>query len=200
MQAFGHGYVAQWRTEYFANRWLTGPYISTHDTVIDFNWGAAAPIAGVPADTFSVRWQRSLVLAAGNYRFSLKVDDGARLWVDNTLLMDYWADPQSIAPTADISLLAGDHSLRLEYYDATGVAQVHLSWTQLGTPTPTRTATPTHTQTPTATTPPSRTSTPTATATPASTETISPTPTPTATSTAAPPAARRLFLPVIVWD
>jgi hypothetical protein len=39
-----------------------------------------------------VRSTRTLHLAAGNYRFSIRVDDGGCLWVNGHLQTDAWKD------------------------------------------------------------------------------------------------------------
>ena len=52
-QSFGNG----WTGQYFSNNSLSGsPTLAIIDTTINFNWGANAPNASIPADNFSVRW------------------------------------------------------------------------------------------------------------------------------------------------
>lgn len=132
-----------WRGEYFNNVSLSGtPVYIADDAQLDFNWGLGAPVPGMNADNFSVRWTRVLDFSAGRYRFYVRVDDGARLYVDNTTLIDQWHDSAPITYTADISLAAGNHTIRLDYYERTGGAQVKLWWEQIVEPTPTATHTP----------------------------------------------------------
>jgi hypothetical protein len=122
------GSYPQWKGEYFANRKLNGsPAAIRNDANIDFNWGNAAPAAGVPADGFSVRWTRSMQFTAGSYRFVVDVDDGARLWVDNTLVIDQWHDGIG-SYAGNIYLSEGKHSVRLEMYENTGTAKARLRW------------------------------------------------------------------------
>jgi hypothetical protein len=45
-----------------------------------------------PTATFSARWQRYVWFEAGNYRLTVTVDEGVRLWVDDRLLIDQWQD------------------------------------------------------------------------------------------------------------
>ena len=55
--------ITQWRGEYFAGADLAGtPVLVRNDPAIGFDWGAAAPAAGLPADNFSARWTRNLDL------------------------------------------------------------------------------------------------------------------------------------------
>ncbi len=121
-----------WHGEYFANRDLTGaPAALRDDPALDFHWGQGAPLAGLPADGFSVRWTRSLAFEDGLYRFTLTVDDGARLYVDGTLLIDQWRDGAVRSLTVDRGLLVGQHTLRVEYYENGGDAQLQLRWERL---------------------------------------------------------------------
>lgn len=118
----------EWKGEYFANPNLQGnPVVVRNDTKIDFNWGAGAPAAGLPADNFAVRWTRQLHFSAGRYRFTVEVDDGARLWVDGTLVIDQWHDAIG-SYSGDISLAEGAHRVRMEMYERTGGAMARLSW------------------------------------------------------------------------
>jgi len=122
------GSYPDWKGEYFSNRKLNGsPAVVRNDKKIDFNWGNGAPAAGLPADNFSVRWTRKLHFTAGTYRFTVKVDDGARLWVDGQLIVDQWHDGIGTY-TGDLYLAEGQHTVRMEMYERTGGAQAHLSW------------------------------------------------------------------------
>jgi hypothetical protein len=117
-----------WKGEYFANGKLSGnPTLVRNDANIDFNWGTGAPAAGLPADNFSVRWTRKVHFDAGDYRFTVEVDDGARLWVDGQLLIDQWHDGIG-QYDRDLYLTEGQHDIRLEMYEHTGGAMVRLRW------------------------------------------------------------------------
>jgi hypothetical protein len=118
----------QWKGEYFANRRLAGePAVVRNDANIDFNWGAGAPAAGLPADDFGVRWTRKLHYSAGDYRFTVEVDDGARLWVDGILVIDQWHDGIG-SYSGDIYLAEGQHRVQMEMYEHTGGAMARLRW------------------------------------------------------------------------
>ena len=126
-----------WRGEYFNNQYLSGaPVYVSQNPLINFYWGEGSAAPGIPTDYFSVRWTRSVYFSGGTYRFQTQTDDGVRLWVDNTMLIDQWHDMYNGVYTADASLSAGDHFLRMEYYEATGTAQANLSWTSLGSTAP----------------------------------------------------------------
>jgi hypothetical protein len=117
-----------WRGEYYSNPWLGGsPAVVRDDQTIDFYWGYGSPAAGIPSDGFSVRWMRTMTFEPGLYRFTMTHDDGARLWADNRLLIDKWRD-QPFWPTSATAHLAGNVSLKIEYYENGGVAAARLAW------------------------------------------------------------------------
>lgn len=186
-----------WKGSYYAVRDLSGlPVFQRDDSAINFNWGNGSPRPDIPADNFSVRWTRRLSFSqAGTYRFRVETDDGARLWVDGTLIVDEWRDGYLLAqPT--ILLSAGPHDLRMDYYEHTGGALARLSWELVppsATPTPSRTPTASATATATATPTPS----PTGTDIPLPTDTpLPPTYTPTTTDTPAAPTSTPTDTPV----
>jgi len=205
IQVFGAAYPAAWRGEFFANRWLAGrPVLIQNYAALDFDWGTGAPGAGAPADDFSARFQRYAWCENATYRFTVSADDGVRLWVDDTLLIEQWRDSQGTTYQADLALSQGYHRLRVEYYDASGAATLRLDGAPPYTPTPT--VTPGRTATPTATVTATRTPTPTATPTRTPTPTVTRSPMPTATqlpgatSTRTPTSGvgKRTYLPLIL--
>jgi hypothetical protein len=131
--------ISNWRGEYFNNKSLNGtPALVRDDAQINFQWGIGSPAPGVIGkDGFSVRWTRSLSLAAGSYRFSMTVDDGSRLWVNGHLLIDGWKDQAPRTYTGNIYLPGGGVPVKMEYYENTGGATATLSWTKAnGSPGP----------------------------------------------------------------
>ncbi len=124
---------AAWRGEYYANQNLAGaPTLVRYDRDIRFNWGTGSPAPGLPADHFSIRWTQTAHFDGGLYHFTATVDDGIRVFVDGQLLIDQWKVTAATTYEAGIELAAGDHSLRVEYFEAGGVAEVTLDWTPSG--------------------------------------------------------------------
>ena len=123
--------IHNWRGEYYANNTLAGsPMVVRDDAQIAFNWERNSPFPElIPADFFSVRWTRSIYFNPGRYTFSVTVDDGVRLWVNNQLLVDRWFNQTQTTYTADITLPAGPIPIKMEYYDAGHHAVAQLSWT-----------------------------------------------------------------------
>lgn len=116
-----------WKGEYFSNRDLSGsPTVTRNDKVIHFDWGDGAPAPSLPADRFSARWTRMLNFPVGSTKFIVRADDGVRLSVDNSRLIDKWQDASGQTYEAEIDLTGGLHSVTLEYYENTGQANVGL--------------------------------------------------------------------------
>jgi hypothetical protein len=121
-----------WETSYFDNPDLEGePVLTCVEKVIDHNWGWNSPGEGVPVDGFSARWTQPIYFEAGGHRFTTYSDDGVRLWVDGRLLIDSW-QPMRGYRNATIWLSEGVHDVRVEYFEGTGTARVHLMWERLG--------------------------------------------------------------------
>jgi len=122
----------QWKGEYFNNPELAGaPSVVRNDYAIAFNWGLGWPNSKISAERFSVRWTRTANLSEGVYRFTMNVDDGARLFVDNILVIDQWHTYSGQAYTVDVPLGAGNHVARMEYFEDTGIAFAYLSYQQV---------------------------------------------------------------------
>lgn len=115
---------------YFDNADLTDPKVTRVDPGVDFDWGSASPDPALEPDTFSVRWTGKVIAdRAETYTFITTSDDGVRLWVDGTLLVDNWTDHSKREDTGQIALTAGAHDIRMEFYDGgfDAIAQLHWS-------------------------------------------------------------------------
>ena len=123
--------------QYFDNRTLSGtPKLTRNDPGINFDWGGGSPGSPIPVDNFSARWTRTETFAAGDYQFSMTGDDGIRLYIDNILVIDKWIDQGSTTYKATKSLTAGNHTIKMEYYENGGGAVAKLSHVKLSAPAP----------------------------------------------------------------
>jgi hypothetical protein len=130
----------EWRGAYWPNTTLFGdPALVRADPSINFEWGLGSPAPGLPSDNFSVRWVRLVDFEPTTYRFSLTVNDGARLWIDDRLVIDEWREGDTREITQDRAMTAGPHELRVEYFADTGEATVKLRWEKAPIPTPSAT-------------------------------------------------------------
>lgn len=121
--------ITDWRGEYYTTTDLSGsPAVVRNDSTISFSWGEGAPAPGIPADTFSVRWTRTLEFGAGDYRFNLNADDGARLFIDDILVIDMWELGSARTRSAVVSLPGGARRLRVEYFENSGSATCSMWW------------------------------------------------------------------------
>ncbi|GEA86868.1 PQQ-dependent sugar dehydrogenase [Cellulomonas cellasea] len=121
---------------YFDNADLTGATVTRVDPGVDFRWLAAAPVAGIGADTFSVRWTGSVVPRyTQTYTFATTSDDGVRLWVDGRLIIDQWNRHAPRIDTGTIALTAGRAvPIRLEFFDDRLDATIQLRWSSPSQP------------------------------------------------------------------
>ncbi len=119
------------KAEYFNNRDFGGkPFATRIDRVVDFNWWDEAPIDGMRADGFSVRWSGTLVpTESGRYALGVRVFGGIRLFVDDSLLVEFSNRHAVLARWTDVELEAGQpYDMRIEYWDRRADASVQLVW------------------------------------------------------------------------
>ncbi|MEK8033611.1 PA14 domain-containing protein [Ideonella sp. DXS29W] len=124
--------------QYFNNIGLSGSYTVLRNEAVDFDWGTGAPASGIAADNFSVRWTGKLIVpTSGLYTFRTTSDDGVRLWINGTAVVDNWTDhAPTVNTTAAIPLTAGTPAdIRLEYYERGGGAVMRLHWLTPGSST-----------------------------------------------------------------
>ncbi|MCX5643446.1 MAG: PA14 domain-containing protein [Phycisphaerae bacterium] len=116
--------------EYYKDMELKTLVLTRVDPGINFNWGAAAPVSGVPADNFSVRWTGELeVPFTSEWTFTANCDDCVRLWVNGQLLFDEWGQQSGVEWIGLINLAQGQkYSIVMEYYENTGDARAILYW------------------------------------------------------------------------
>ncbi|NTX40396.1 hypothetical protein HUA78_38805 [Myxococcus sp. CA033] len=122
--------------QYFDNVDFTGASVSRVDATVDFNWGAAAPLADLGAETFSVRWTGKVSADhTETYTFYTTSDDGIRLTVNGTRIIDNWTAHGAIENSGTSALQAGEpYDIVLEYFENTGNAVATLSWSSPSTP------------------------------------------------------------------
>lgn len=60
------------------------------------------------------------------------MDDGMRVWLDGNLIIDSWTPSQEHTMTTDQFLNAGDHDLRVEYFEDRGQAVARFSLSLVG--------------------------------------------------------------------
>lgn len=108
------------------------PLIVVTNAIIDFDWGTVRPHRRITADDFSVLWEGSLLPQFTQlYQIQLQYQGRARVWVNNTLLINEWAGCGfRQTRRGAVLLVAGQLApVRIEYVaDPSGAAAI-LRWT-----------------------------------------------------------------------
>lgn len=113
---------------YFSDQNLSNPVLSRTETSIHYNWGDASPDPTIPADHFSARWEGNFNFNSGAYTFTTTDDDGVRIFLDGSLIIDHWQDQPTPTYTAVINMTSGIHTVRMDYYENRGEAEAILFW------------------------------------------------------------------------
>ncbi len=121
------------RGEYFDTLEASVPVLVRTDPLIHFEWGTGGP---GPVDNFRVRWTGALApRRSGPTTLTVVSDDGCRLWIDGSLVIDDWAVRGVQERSATVELDAGRrHALVLEYFDRVSTARCSLYWSSLQQP------------------------------------------------------------------
>jgi uncharacterized protein (DUF1800 family) len=126
------------RADFYPNIDLTGtPVLTRTDEVVDFAWGEGSAAPGLPADAFSARWLGQVQAPiTGNIIFTTNSDNGARLFLNNQLVINNWSERTvNASSSAPIPVVAGQkYNLRLEYFEAGGKSLARLCWSYAGQP------------------------------------------------------------------
>ncbi|MBO5539874.1 MAG: glycoside hydrolase family 3 C-terminal domain-containing protein [Muribaculaceae bacterium] len=118
------------KAEYFDNAELQGTprtrveeelYYDPANQPPDPMWGHAP---------MSVRWTGDLCpTVTGDYRITLKTDDGCRMWIDGRQVIDSWVSRPAAEDHAEVKLEAGrSYHIVIEYFDGGGDAFARLYW------------------------------------------------------------------------
>jgi LysM repeat protein len=118
-----------WFGQFYNNMDLEGSPVATrHDPSIGFKWGTDSPMPGVRSDYFSARWTTRMHLKTDHYRFCAMSDDGVRIWVRGTLVLDEWHGNNGIVYCGTYHATTGTHEVKVEYYEDGGDALIYVWW------------------------------------------------------------------------
>ena len=85
---------------------------------------------GLPPDRVALVAEGRVTLpATGSYALVTISDDGIRVWVDGTLVIDRWGVHESLVDRAP--LRGGAHTITVEYFEATGWAELRLDFVRI---------------------------------------------------------------------
>jgi hypothetical protein len=114
---------------YYDNLDYSGSSITRYDANVSFDWGGSSPSNIIGRDTWAARWQGQVVIPkTETYTFSITTDGGARLYVDGKVVIDDWANHDKRERSGAVTLSAGKHDIKLDYYVVSGSAVAQLRW------------------------------------------------------------------------
>ncbi|MGA9120343.1 MAG: glycoside hydrolase family 3 C-terminal domain-containing protein [Bacteroidota bacterium] len=119
------------RGEYFNNLAMTGtPALARTDREMDFRWTLFSPDPSINADWFSVRWTGSLrAPRGGTVRIGVEGDDGYRLFIDGTPVVDTWGKQSFEETTAPFTFVEGRrYTIRMEFKTSVENVKCRLIW------------------------------------------------------------------------
>lgn len=127
-----------WIAYYFNNANLQGdPFTTRTDNNIAFNWGVGAPITGMNADGFSVRWATDVSLSAGTYRFYALADDNIRVIFNfglQPVIDTYTSGAVGQVVSGDVTVPGpGVYHIQVDYRDVNNNAFAYVSYANLAT-------------------------------------------------------------------
>jgi glucose/arabinose dehydrogenase len=111
--------------------------VTRTDALIDYV-PTKRPWAGLDArfvNNFAVRETGILeVTTPGRFKFTLRAKDGAQLWLDGTRVINNGGIHAVSRRSNTVTLTAGPHDLRVDFFASTGIAALVLSWSGPGIP------------------------------------------------------------------
>ncbi len=122
----------KWVGEYYNNPdFRDAAVLVREDEDIDFDWDNDEPAPGMN-DDFSVRWQRTVNLEAGDYEFTVRLaeEDRVKVFLDNWLILEEDSDHGGTVSAIFKDVGAGAHTLRVEYQDFSDDASIEVNWSR----------------------------------------------------------------------
>jgi hypothetical protein len=98
-------------------------------STVNFQWGGGNVLNSNRGDGVIVRFYGFInIPTAGTYSFGGNADDGIRIKVNNTSVVDSWIESGGAFRSGNIYLAAGTYPIELIYYENGGGAMVNLQW------------------------------------------------------------------------
>ncbi|MEU6229620.1 PA14 domain-containing protein [Streptomyces sp. NPDC047042] len=120
-----------YKRQFFSNATFSGtPKKTDCDASIAENWGAGSPATGLPKDNFGVRWTLTRDFGSGGpFALTAVAQDGIRVYIDGTRKVDLWKNVSSTqTKKVNITIPSGKHTLRVDYANWTGNANVNFAY------------------------------------------------------------------------
>ncbi len=116
---------------YWKNTDLSGtPAHQRVDREPQFNWTLFPPYPDISRSWFSARWAGELVApASGKLSVGLEGNDGYRLFVNDSLVIDSWEKRSYTRSLRGLDVVQGKaYALRIEFRETTGNGRLRLLW------------------------------------------------------------------------
>ncbi|MEK7122602.1 MAG: PA14 domain-containing protein, partial [Patescibacteria group bacterium] len=117
--------------EYFSDPNHSSLAASRVDSRIDFMWDYNAPTPSLPSDWFSARWTGWIEAPqTADYTFTVRVDDGIRLWIGEEKILDRWHRVSTYPAEYRVKqfLKQGRYPIRVEFYEEDSPAGIRFLW------------------------------------------------------------------------
>ena len=119
--------TGQWFATYYPNENLNGnPVAIQTEPTIGGNWAFGAPVASLPADHWSARWTQSFTLPEGRYRINITADDGVRVYLNGSLILNEWHGHIPQTYTVDFLGTNQPQAINVEFFDS--ILQAYLTF------------------------------------------------------------------------
>lgn len=114
------------KAHFYPNRYLEGdPVESWDDQEVDGNDRSHGD--RFRGNNFSVTWRTYLPIAeTGTFIFNVLCDDGARLTIDEQVVLDLWYDHPILERRKQVELAAGWHEVLIEWYEKSGQCAIRV--------------------------------------------------------------------------
>jgi beta-glucosidase len=117
---------------YFSNSELKGnPAFEKQDEQLNFKWTLYSPNPEkLQPDNYSVRWKGKLEAPkSGKYQLGLRGNDGFRLFLNGSLLIDHWEKLSYSTKTVEVEFNKGQkYDIVVEFHENRGEANIELIW------------------------------------------------------------------------
>ncbi|MCR9188544.1 MAG: PA14 domain-containing protein [Alteromonadaceae bacterium] len=125
---YAQGFVGQ----YFEGTDFDNFLLARQDDAIQYSAGSSGFVEGQSGDNFSARWYGQFIAphsdSSRNYTFRIRVDDGARLYINGEQKISAWRDQGATTYTSTASLQPQQSvDILLEYYERGGAAVAQFS-------------------------------------------------------------------------
>jgi hypothetical protein len=100
----------------------------------DNNWGSGDLITN-RANNTGFRSGRTINFpVTGDYDFTVGSDDGTKVWIDGSMVYDSWSSGLYSQDTFTTHLTAGNHQVRIDYFEETGDARISFTYSTTAAP------------------------------------------------------------------